>query len=195
VTRSETLPDAVLERLGSAAVAEGLADAVYGAADSPIGRLLVVQTARGVCRIGFAEEAEDAILADVARRLGPRVVRSRTETATAREELEAYLEGERSAFDLPVDLTLARSPFQLDVLTELRRVPRGEVTTYGTLAARIGRPGAVRATGTALGRNPVPIVVPCHRVVPSTGGVGNYGGGAERKRVLLELEGALPAPL
>jgi methylated-DNA-[protein]-cysteine S-methyltransferase len=194
VTRPETLPDAVLERLGSAAVAEGLADAVYGATDSPIGRLLVVQSARGVCRIGFAEEPEETILDDIARRLGPRVVRSSAETATAREELEAYLEGDRASFDLPVDLSLARSPFQLDVLTELRRVPRGEVTTYGTLAARIGRPGAVRATGTALGRNPVPIVVPCHRVVPSSGGVGNYGGGAERKRALLALEGALPSP-
>jgi methylated-DNA-[protein]-cysteine S-methyltransferase len=194
VTRPETLPDAVLERLGSAAMAEGLADAVYDHADSAIGRLLVVQSARGFCRIGFAEEPEDAILAGVAHRLGPRVLRSRLETAIAREELEAYLEGERAGFDLPVDLALARSPFQLDVLTELRRVPRGEVTTYGSLAARIGRPGAVRATGTALGRNPIPIVVPCHRVVPSSGGVGNYGGGPERKRVLLELEGALAPP-
>ena len=191
MTPSETLPDALLERLGSAAVAEGLADAVYGVTDSPLGRLLVVQTARGVCRIGFAEEAEDAILAEIARRLGPRVVRSRAETSAAREELEAYLEGDRVTFDLPVDLALVRSPFQLDVLTELRRVPRGEVTTYGSLAARIGRPGAMRATGTALGRNPIPIVVPCHRVVPSSGGVGNYGGGAQRKRALLELEGAL----
>lgn len=191
MTPEQTLPDALLERLGSAAVAEGLADAVYGVTDSPIGRLLVVQTARGVCRIGFAEEAEDAILADVAQRLGPRVVRSRAETSAAREELEAYLEGDRLAFDLPIDLALVRSPFQLDVLTELRRVPRGDVTTYGSLAARIGRPGATRATGTALGRNPIPIVVPCHRVVPSSGGVGNYGGGPQRKRALLQLEGAL----
>jgi methylated-DNA-[protein]-cysteine S-methyltransferase len=191
MTPSETLPDKLLERFGSAAVAEGLADAVYGVTDSVLGRLLVVQTARGVCRIGFAEEAEDVILAEIAGRLGPRVVRSRAETSAAREELEAYLEGDRVTFDLPVDLALVRSPFQLDVLTELRRVPRGEVTTYGSLAARIGRPGAMRATGTALGRNPIPIVVPCHRVVPSSGGVGNYGGGAQRKRALLELEGAL----
>jgi methylated-DNA-[protein]-cysteine S-methyltransferase len=188
----DRLSDAFLDRLATTAAAEGLADAVYAAMPSPLGRLLVVQSDRGVCRIGFAEEPEDAILAQVAARLGSRVLRSRTDTAPAREQLEAYLEGDATALELPVDMRLVRSPFQRDVLDELRRVPRGDVTTYGRLAARIGRPRAVRATGTALGRNPVPIVVPCHRVLPSTGGVGNYGGGPERKRALLRLEGALP---
>ena len=190
-----TLPDGFLERLAAAAAQEGLLDAAYSTFDSPLGRLLVAESPLGVCAVSYLDHQGDTALADIAQRIGPRIVRSRDETRTAREQLEAYLEGESVAFDLPVDLRLVRSPFQRDVLTELQRVPRGEVTTYGALSARIGRPRAVRATGTALGRNPIPIIVPCHRVLPSSGGVGGYGGGPERKRVLLELEGALPAPL
>jgi len=185
-----TLPDGFLERLAAAAAQEGLLDAAYSTFDSRLGPLLVARSPLGVCAVSYLDHhREDAALADIATRIGPRIVRSRDETRELRDQIEAYLEGDSLAFDVPVDLRLVHSPFQRDVLTELQRVPRGEVTTYGKLSARIGRPRAVRATGTALGRNPIPIIVPCHRVLPSTGGVGGYGGGPERKRVLLGLEG------
>jgi methylated-DNA-[protein]-cysteine S-methyltransferase len=180
-----------LERFADAAVSEGLVDASFTEISSPIGRLVVVQSAVGVCRVAFAEEPTDVVLDQVAKVVGPRIVSSRTETAAVTDELQAYLEGERATFDVPVDMSLIRSGFQRSVLDELvRSVGRGEILTYGQLAARAGNPKAVRATGTALGRNPVPIIVPCHRILPGSGGVGNYGGGADRKRWLLALEGA-----
>lgn len=186
------LTEGFLEGVAAAAVREGVVDAYYSTVATPLGRLLVIETPRGVCRIGFEEEDPDTVLATVAMRVGPRIVRSRGATSEARDALEAYLSGQRDAFDLPVDLALAPSPFGRSVLAGLADVPRGTVTTYGTLAARIGHPGAARAVGTALGRNPVPIVVPCHRVVPGGGGVGGYGGGAARKELLLRLEGYAP---
>lgn len=182
---------AFLARVAAAAVDEGSADVVYATVATPIGRLLVAQTPSGICRVAFAEEPEDAVLHELAARVSPRVVASAVTVAPALEALAAYLEGEAVSLDLPVDLSLVRSPFGLKVLGALREVPRGEVTTYGRLAGVIGHPRASRATGTALGRNPVPIVVPCHRVVPGSGGVGKYGGRAWRKQKLLELEGAL----
>ena len=180
-----------LERLAGAAIDEGLADAAYAEVSSPLGRLLVVETPRGVCRIAFEEESRDAVLHAVARRTGARVVSSRRATAGVRSALEAYFGGALQ-LEVPVDLCLVASPWFKTVLRELRRVGPGEVTTYGRLAASSGRPRAARATGTALARNPVPLVIPCHRVLPSTGAVGNYGGGAWRKRWLLGMEGALP---
>jgi methylated-DNA-[protein]-cysteine S-methyltransferase len=187
------LPDTLLESLATAAVREGLADAVFTRLSTPIGRLLVVQGPRGIVRIAFEEEAEDRVLAEVAGRLGPRVVASDRELGPARDALSAYLEGEGERLDLPVDLELVSAPFRRRVLETLHReVGRGEVVTYGALAARSGNPRAVRAVGTACGRNPIPLVVPCHRVLPAAGGIGEYGGGRERKRVLLSLEGSLP---
>jgi methylated-DNA-[protein]-cysteine S-methyltransferase len=185
------LPDTLLEAVASAAVREGLADAVFTRLDTPLGRLLVVQGPRGVVRVGFEEEPEDAVLAEVAGRLGPRVLASDRELATTRDALSAYLEGDDDRLDLPVDLGLVAAPFRRQVLETLRReVGRGHVVTYGALAERSGRPRAFRAAATACARNPVPIVVPCHRVLPSSGGIGNYGGGPARKLALLELEGA-----
>ena len=186
------LPDSLLEAVASAAVREGLADAVFTRLSTPIGRLLVVQGPSGIVRVGFEEEPEDALLAGVAAELGPRVVASDRELAGARDALSAYLEGDDDALDLPVDLGLVHAPFRRAVLETLHdTVRRGEVVTYGELAERSGNPKAFRAAATACARNPVPIVVPCHRVLPGTGGIGNYGGGAARKRALLELEGAL----
>jgi methylated-DNA-[protein]-cysteine S-methyltransferase len=182
----------LLERVAAAAVEEGLADAVYTTSSTPIGRLLLIQTPRGLCRIAFEEEDPDAALAEVAATLGPRIVRSRTELAPAAESLEAYFEGAVAEPRVPVDLSLVTAPFARKVLTTLRRVSSGRVVTYSELASRAGRPRAYRAAGSAVARNPVPIVVPCHRVVPATGGVGNYGGGVGRKRYLLNLEGGLP---
>jgi methylated-DNA-[protein]-cysteine S-methyltransferase len=187
------LPDSLLEALASAAVREGLADAVFTRLRSPIGRLLLVQGPHGIVRIAFEEEPEDAVLAEIAERLGPRVVASDAELAGPRDALSAYLEGEGDRLDLPVDLQLVSAPFRRRVLETLHRsVGRGEVVTYGALAERSGRPRAARAVGTACARNPVPLVVPCHRVLPGSGGIGSYGGGPERKRALLALEGALP---
>jgi methylated-DNA-[protein]-cysteine S-methyltransferase len=187
------LPDSLLESVAAAAVREGLADAVFTRLRTPIGRLLVVQGPSGLVRIGFEEEAEDRLLADVAAVLGPRIVASDRELSTERDALSAYLEGDATALDLPVDLRLMAPPFRHAVLEQLHAtVRRGETVTYGELAARAGNPKAARAVGTACARNPVPIVVPCHRVLPGSGGIGNYGGGPARKRALLELEGALP---
>ena len=187
-----TLPQHLLDRIASAAVAEGLADAVYTRLKTPIGTLTVVQGARGVVRVGFEAEPVDALLAEVAAGLGPRIVASDQELSATRDALEAYFEGTDEALDLPVDLALVRSAFRRDALTELRSVGAGQVVTYGELARRIDHPRAARAIGSACARNPIPIIVPCHRVLPGSGGVGNYGGGPELKRRLLAHEGALP---
>jgi methylated-DNA-[protein]-cysteine S-methyltransferase len=185
------LPESLLESVAAAAVREGLADAIFTRLSSPLGRLLVVQGPEGVVRVAFPEEAEDHVLAEVAAALGPNVIGSDRELASERDALSGYLEGDATSLTLPVDLRLAHAPFRRAVLENLREVPRGETVSYGELAARSGNPRASRAVGTACARNPVPIVVPCHRVLPSTGKLGNYAGGPERKRVLLGLEGVV----
>jgi methylated-DNA-[protein]-cysteine S-methyltransferase len=178
-----------LDRRFREAAAEELLDVAFDLADSPLGPLLVAATERGVCRISFDPEPEREVEA-LARSFGLRVLRTPRPLEGARRELDEYFEGRRRDFDLPVDLT--RVPdFQRLVLGELVRVPYGRVETYGGLATRIGRPRAARAVGGALNRNPVPIVVPCHRVVGASGSLTGYGGGLERKETLLALEGAL----
>ena len=185
-----SLPARLLDSIASAAVREGLADAVYTRLDTPIGKLLIVQGERGVVRVGFPEEREDALLAQVAARIGPRIVASDGELAHTRDVVSAYFEGADERIDLPVDLALVRSDFRRAALTTLRAdVGPGEVVTYGALAAKVGHPNAARAVGSACATNPVPIIVPCHRVLPGSGGVGGYGGGPERKRRLLAHEG------
>jgi methylated-DNA-[protein]-cysteine S-methyltransferase len=184
-----TLSAELLESIASAAVREGLADAIYTRLDTPIGKLLIVQGERGVVRIGFPEEPVDALLAQVAGRIGPRIVASDRELASTRDAFSAYFEGE--PLDLPVDLSLVRSHFRRSALERLYdEVGPGQVVTYAGLAAKIGHPRAARAVGSACATNPVPIVVPCHRVLPGAGGVGSYGGGPDRKRLLLAHEGA-----
>jgi methylated-DNA-[protein]-cysteine S-methyltransferase len=168
------LSDTLLEAVASAAVREGLADAVFTRLPTPIGRLLVAQGERGVVRVAFESEPEDRVLADLAAQLGPRIVASDRELAGTRDTLDAYFAGEGDPHELPVDLSLVAAPFRHLVLETLHRdVPRGEVVTYGALAAQAGNPRAVRATGTACATNPIPIVVPCHRVL----GGGGRGGG------------------
>jgi methylated-DNA-[protein]-cysteine S-methyltransferase len=190
------LPDSLLEAVAAAAVREGLADAVFTRLRTPVGRLLVVQGDRGVVRVAFEEEPEDRVLAEVAARLGPRIVASDRELAATREVLDGYFAGEGDPHELPVDLSLVAAPFRRLVLETLHRdVGSGEVVTYGALARRAGNARAYRAAATACARNPVPIVVPCHRVLPVSGGIGAYGGGEQRERELLELEGAIaPRP-
>jgi len=171
------------------AAAEGILDVAYDLTDSPVGELLLAATERGVCRISFDPEPERAI-EELAKTHGVRVLRASGPLRRPRRQLDEYFEGSRRDFDLRVDLA-ALPPFQQAVLVELQRVPYGVTDTYGGLAARIGRPRAARAVGGALNRNPVPIVVPCHRVVGSSGSLVGYAGGLERKERLLALEGAL----
>src|SRR6266496_6137093 len=164
-------------------------DLAYDLVDTPVGQLLVAVTDRGLCEVSFDPEPEREV-ETLARNFGARVLRSPRPTDEARRQLDEYFAGERQRFDLPVDLRLAREVAGA-VLKELARVPYGQLTTYGTLAAKAGRPRAARAVGTIMNRNPVPIVLPCHRVVGSTGALTGYGGGLDRKRTLLELEGAI----
>jgi methylated-DNA-[protein]-cysteine S-methyltransferase len=189
-----TLPAHLLDAIASAAVREGLADAVFTRVATPIGRLLIVQGPLGVVRVGFEEDPEDRLLADVAARLGPRIVASDRQLSATRDAVEAYFAGEDETLAVPVDLQLVRSDFRRAALEALHdEVGPGHVVTYGGLAAKIGRPKAARAVGTACATNPVPLIVPCHRVVPGSGGVGSYGGGPDRKRRLLAHEGAILA--
>jgi methylated-DNA-[protein]-cysteine S-methyltransferase len=176
-------------RFRDAAAAEGLLDVAYDLIDTPVGQLFVAVTDQGVCEIEYDAdpEAEEERLA---RLFGLRVLRSPRPTDKARRQLDEYFAGKRHEFDLQVDLRPTRE-FAHAVLDELARVPYGQLTTYGALAAKAGRPRAARAVGTVMNRNPVPIVLPCHRVVGSTGALTGYGGGLDRKRTLLELEGAI----
>src|SRR5581483_10024781 len=161
---------------------ERLVDVRYDLVDSPLGELFVAATDRGLCRIAyFPERAED----EVARVFGRRLLRVPLDDV--RRELDEYFTGRRHAFDLPIDLRVA--PFHDDVLRELERVPYGQTTTYGALAAQSGHPKAARAVGTVMNRNPIPIVLPCHRVVGASGALVGYAGGLERKVQLLRLEG------
>ena len=176
-------------RFRDAAAAEGLLDVAYELHDTPVGRLLVAVTDRGVCEIHYDADPE-AEAERLARLFGARVLRSPRPTDEARRQLDEYFAGKRREFDLDVDLRPARE-FGRAVLEQLAQVPYGELTTYGRLAARAGKPRAARAVGTVMNRNPVPIVLPCHRVVGSTGSLVGYAGGLDRKRTLLELEGAL----
>ncbi len=183
-----TVPAELDRRFRESAVAEGLLDVGYDLADSPIGPLLVAATDQGVCRVAFDPEPERE-LETLARAFGTRVLRTPKPVEALRRQLDEYFEGRRRAFELDFDLR-ATPAFQQLVLHELARVPYGEVDTYGGLAGKIGKPRAARAVGGALNRNPVPIVLPCHRIVGSSGSLVGYGGGLERKRALLELEGA-----
>lgn len=184
-----TIPATLDARFREAAAAERLLDAAYDVVESPIGSLLVGLSERGVCRIGFDAEPERELEA-LGARFGPRVLRAPRSLDRVRRQLDEYFAGTRRAFALDVDLT-GVPDFQQSVLRELTRVPYAETATYGRLAERIGRPRAARAVGGALNRNPVPIVVPCHRIVGSTGKLVGYAGGLERKRALLTLEGAV----
>jgi methylated-DNA-[protein]-cysteine S-methyltransferase len=186
-----TVPTELDKRFRAAAANEGLLDVAYDIVSSPLGELLVGISDRGLCVISYEPEPERD-LEQLARRFGSRVLRSPQPVQKAARQLDEYFEGKRRRFDLDVDLRLARD-FGRTVLQELAQVPFGEVTTYGALAARAGKPNAARAVGTIMNRNPVPIVLPCHRVVGANGSLVGYAGGLERKQALLRLEGALLA--
>ena len=182
-----TVPADLDRRFRDAALALGLVDMAFDVVESPVGELLVAASDQGLASISFDPDPDDA-LELFARIAGPRVLRSPRAVDEARRELDEYFVGRRRAYDLSLDLR-ALPPFTVSVLRELARVPYGETTTYGELAARVGRPRAARAVGTVMHRNRIPIVLPCHRVLGSTGSLVGYAGGLERKVALLELEG------
>jgi methylated-DNA-[protein]-cysteine S-methyltransferase len=185
-----TISPALDERFRAAAAATGLLDAAFDVVgDTPIGDLLVGVTDHGICRIQFDADPERALEA-LARRFGPRVLRSARPVDRARKELDEYFAGRRRAFDLDWDVRPLPA-FNRRVLGELARVEYGHTVTYGQLAAASGNPKAARAVGTIMNRNPIPIVLPCHRVVGANGSLTGYAGGLERKELLLRLEGAL----
>jgi methylated-DNA-[protein]-cysteine S-methyltransferase len=191
-------PPAKLDRralgtvLAQRAGAASLLDVAYAELDSPIGELVVFVTPRGLLRVKYADEPVDDVLADVAARVSPRILRAPSRTDDVRRELEGYFALRRRRFDLPIDWALVRG-FAGSVLRETARIPFGDVRSYGQVAREAGSPRAARAAGNALGSNPIPIVVPCHRVLHADGGLGGYSGGLDRKRYLLALEGSLPA--
>jgi methylated-DNA-[protein]-cysteine S-methyltransferase len=183
-----TVPTELDRRFRETAALLDLVDVGFDVVDSPLGELFVAVSDRGLAEISFDTRPEEQ-LELLARIAGPRVLRSPRSVDAARRELDEYFAGRRRAFDLTLDLR-AMPAFTVSVLRELAHVPYGETTTYGALAGRVGRPRAARAVGTVMNRNRIPIVLPCHRVVGSTGDLVGYGGGLDRKIALLELEGA-----
>jgi len=177
--------------LTEAARRSGLEDVAVAMVDSPVGELLVATTRRGLVRLAYPDERAEFVLEELAETLSPRVLEDPRALDMVRRQLEEYFEGRRHRFEVRVDWALAPRGFSRKVLEATARIPYGAVSTYGDMARRAGSPRAARAAGNALHDNPIPIVVPCHRVVPSTGGVGKYGGSEWRKEFLLRLEGAL----
>jgi methylated-DNA-[protein]-cysteine S-methyltransferase len=185
-----TIPSSLDERFRAAAAAEGLLDVAYDVVDdTPVGSLLVGVTDHGVCRISFDPDPE-LELEELARLHGTRVLRSARPVDRFRQELDEYFAGRRRHFDLEPDVR-AQPEFNRRVLAELARVDYGVTTTYGALAKQSGAPDAARAVGTVMNRNPVPILLPCHRVIGANGKLVGYGGGLDRKVLLLRLEGAI----
>lgn len=178
-------------KLAEHAAGEGLVDVAYTTVDSPVGAVLVAATHRGLVRIAFGDFLDEGnVVQDLSDRISPRVLEVPSYFDGVRRELDEYFEGRRTSFDLPLDWQLTRG-FTRRVLKRTAEIPYGQVSTYTNVAKAAGSPRAYRAAGNALGSNPIPIVVPCHRVLHSGGGLGGYGGGLERKEYLLKLEGAL----
>lgn len=176
-------------RLVTAAENEGVLDLGYRAIDSPIGRLLLVATPQGIVRIAFEREDHDAVLERLASSISPRILRGTRRLDAAAAQLDDYFDGRRRQFELDLDLRLARG-FRRTVLDHLCHLDYGTTATYSSIAAAAGNPSAVRAVGTACATNPLPIVIPCHRVVRRDGTIGEYLGGTETKRALLAMESA-----
>lgn len=171
--------------------AEGLLDVAYATVDSPLGALVVASTPRGLVRLAYTgSHGEDEVVEDLAGRLSPRILEAPARLDEVRRELEEYFEGRRVEFDLPIDWSLSHG-FTGKVLRQTARIGFGKTSTYAEMAARAGSPRAMRAAGNALGANPIPVVVPCHRVLRTGGALGGYTGGVERKEFLLRLEGVL----
>jgi methylated-DNA-[protein]-cysteine S-methyltransferase len=188
-TLRKGVPELPQPDLGEAAARAGLLDVAYATLDTPVGALLLASTRSGLVRIAYLDAAEeDQIVDDLAAKVSPRVLASPRQLDEARRELDEYFTGARNRFELPLDWRLTGG-FGRRVLAATARVPYGSVATYKQVATEAGSPRGSRAAGNALGSNPLPIVVPCHRILHSDGGLGGYTGGLERKRRLLEVEG------
>jgi methylated-DNA-[protein]-cysteine S-methyltransferase len=181
---------ALAARTAARAAEEGIAEVAYATIDSPAGRLVAVCTSRGLARLAYELEngGLDTILDDAALRLSPAIVEAPARLDAVRRELDEYFEGRREEFDLALDWVLTTPGFRRRVLQQCALIPFGATRTYKEMAVAAGSPRAFRAAGGALGSNPIPIVVPCHRVLASGGGLGGYTGGLDRKRLLLGLE-------
>ena len=178
-------------QLAERAADEGLLDVAYASVDSPLGPLVVAATPKGLVRVSYSEfRGEDEVLEDLARKVSPRVLEAPAKLDPVRRELEEYFEGRRQRFETPVDWSYLAG-FTREVLRATAAIDYGEVSTYAGVAEAAGSPRAVRAAGNALGANPMPVVVPCHRVLRTGGMLGGYTGGIERKEFLLRLEGTL----
>lgn len=176
-----------LEQLAARAEREGLLDVAYAQIDSPLGPLTVAATKRGLVRIAYPDQSVDEVLERLARDVSPRILEAPGRLEPLRRQLDEYFEGDRRRFETPIDWSLSRGFFRA-VLKATARIRYGQVRSYAEVAASAGSPRAVRAAGNGLGSNPMPVVVPCHRVVASGGGIGGYTGGIERKEFLLALE-------
>jgi methylated-DNA-[protein]-cysteine S-methyltransferase len=179
-----------LNRLAERAAAEGLLDVAYTTADSPCGTLLLATTPKGLVRVGLPNQDADELLLDLATRVSPRVLEAPARLDEARRELDLYFEGKLTDFGLALDWRLSKD-FRRKVLRAIARIPYGQTRSYTQMATSAGNVRAVRAAGTACGTNPIPVVVPCHRVLRSGGALGGYGGGLPMKEELLRLEGVL----
>jgi methylated-DNA-[protein]-cysteine S-methyltransferase len=184
---ADALPTTAPASPAGAAEAAGLLDVAYATYDSPVGLLVLAATPAGLVSVAFTDGEIDAALERLARIVSPRVLRSARRLDEPRRELDEYFAGRRRTFDLQLDRHLTRG-FVRRVLDATARIPYGSVSTYGRVAAEAGSPRGSRAAGNALGANPIPIIVPCHRVLRTGGELGGYGGGPERKRLLLETE-------
>ncbi len=174
--------------LTAAFTAAGLIDVAYTVEDSPLGRLLLAASPQGLLRLAYPTVDPDLVLADLARRISPRVIAAPSRLDETRRQLEAYFAGRRRHFDLALDRRLIRPGFFGQVLSATAKIPYGAISSYQAVAEAAGSPRAYRAAGSALGANPLPVVIPCHRVLASGGALGGYTGGTERKTLLLELE-------
>jgi methylated-DNA-[protein]-cysteine S-methyltransferase len=180
---------ALHERLAARAQAEGVLDVAYRTLDTPVGSLLLAATGRGLVRVAYAVQGHDQALAELAARVSPRILSAPARLDAAAGQLEEYFTGRRRAFDLVLDRRLARG-FRRAVLGCLPGIGYGQTASYAVVAAAAGSPRAVRAAGSACAANPLPVVVPCHRVIRSDGSPGAYAGGAAAKQALLALEQA-----
>jgi methylated-DNA-[protein]-cysteine S-methyltransferase len=181
---------ASLDRLAARASEEGLLDVAYTTTDSPFGTLLLARTPKGLVRVGLPNQDTDELLVDLAARVSPRVLEAPAQLDEVRRELDLYFEGRLTEFELPLDWQLSKD-FRRKVLRAIARIPYGQTRSYTEMATSAGNERAVRAAGTACGTNPIPLVVPCHRVLRSGGALGGYGGGLPMKEGLLRLEGVL----
>jgi len=175
------------DRLVAAAEAEGILDVAYRSIDTPVGSLLLAATDQGLVRVAYASEDHDSVLATLAQSISPRVLNAPARLDAAAREIDEYFAGGRVAFEVPLDLRLSRG-FRREVLLQLLEIGYGKTATYAWVAAAAGNPKAVRAAGSACATNPIPVVVPCHRVVRSDGTIGRYAGGSDIKKILLTLE-------